>query len=64
LGDWLVEVDGQPFHPIRSFEDEAGQELERIHHMQTGQDLLQVFALMAFFFLCILVAKVETVILS
>ena len=30
LGDWLVEVDGQPFHPIRSFENKAGQELEII----------------------------------
>ncbi|KKL17581.1 hypothetical protein LCGC14_2484140, partial [marine sediment metagenome] len=28
LGDWLVEVDGYPFHPIRSFENKAGQELE------------------------------------
>ena len=28
LGDWLVEVAGQPFHPIRSFENKAGQELE------------------------------------
>lgn len=27
LGDWLVEVDGQPFHPICSFEDRAGQEV-------------------------------------
>lgn len=30
LGDWLVEIDGQPFHPIRSFENKAGQELEII----------------------------------
>jgi len=30
LGDWLVEVDGQPFHPIRSFEKKASQELEII----------------------------------
>ncbi|HUW19312.1 MAG TPA: S41 family peptidase [Sedimentisphaerales bacterium] len=30
LGDWLIEVDGQPFHPIRSFENKAGQELEII----------------------------------
>ncbi|MHA2062000.1 MAG: S41 family peptidase, partial [Candidatus Sifarchaeia archaeon] len=30
LGDWLVEVDGCPFHPIRSFENKAGQELEII----------------------------------
>ena len=28
LGDRLVEVDGRPFHPIRSFEDRAGRELE------------------------------------
>ena len=28
LGDWIVEVNGKPFHPIRSFEDENGQELE------------------------------------
>lgn len=30
LGDWLIEVDGRPFHPIRSFENKAGQELEII----------------------------------
>jgi len=30
LGDWLVEVNGQPFHPIRSFENKAGQEVEII----------------------------------
>lgn len=28
LGDRLVEVDGQPFHPVRSFENKARQELE------------------------------------
>ncbi|MHC4168937.1 MAG: S41 family peptidase, partial [Planctomycetota bacterium] len=28
LGDWLVEVNGQPFHPIRSFENKVGQEAE------------------------------------
>jgi len=28
LGDWIVEVDGQPFHPIRSFENKHGRELE------------------------------------
>ncbi|MHC4618330.1 MAG: S41 family peptidase [Planctomycetota bacterium] len=28
LGDWLVEVNGRAFHPIRSFENMAGQELE------------------------------------
>ncbi len=28
LGDWIVEVNGRPFHPIRSFEDEHGHELE------------------------------------
>jgi carboxyl-terminal processing protease len=27
LGDWLVEVNGHPFHPIRSFQNMAGQEL-------------------------------------
>jgi carboxyl-terminal processing protease len=27
LGDWLVEVDGQPFHPVLSFENKAGQEV-------------------------------------
>jgi len=27
LGDRLAEVDGRPFHPIRSFENKAGQEL-------------------------------------
>jgi carboxyl-terminal processing protease len=30
LGDRLVEVNGRPFHPIRSFENNAGQELEII----------------------------------
>ncbi|MHC4464174.1 MAG: S41 family peptidase, partial [Planctomycetota bacterium] len=30
LGDRLVEVNGQPFHPIRSFENKADQELEII----------------------------------
>lgn len=29
-GDWLVEADGQPFHPIRSFENKAGQEVKLI----------------------------------
>ena len=29
-GDWLVKVDGRPFHPIRSFENKAGQELEMV----------------------------------
>lgn len=28
LGDWLVAVDGEAFHPIRSFENKAGQEVE------------------------------------
>ncbi|UCF14319.1 MAG: PDZ domain-containing protein [Phycisphaerales bacterium] len=28
LGDWIVEVDGKPFHPVRSFEDKHGLELE------------------------------------
>ncbi|MCP4261429.1 MAG: PDZ domain-containing protein [Planctomycetes bacterium] len=28
LGDWIVEVNGRPFHPIRSFENEQGHELE------------------------------------
>ncbi len=28
LGDWIVEVNGRPFHPIRSFENEDGHELE------------------------------------
>jgi carboxyl-terminal processing protease len=27
LGDWIVEVNGKPFHPIRSFENEDGHEL-------------------------------------
>lgn len=30
FGDWLVEADGQPFHPIRSFFDKTGQEIELI----------------------------------
>jgi carboxyl-terminal processing protease len=30
LGDRLVEVDGRPFHRIRSFVDKAGQEVEMI----------------------------------
>lgn len=29
-GDWLVEADGQPFHPIRSFENKADQQVELI----------------------------------
>jgi len=37
LGDWLVEVDGQPFHPIRSFENKAGQELEIIIQRETAE---------------------------
>ena len=28
LGDWIVEVNGRSFHPIRSFENEHGHELE------------------------------------
>jgi carboxyl-terminal processing protease len=28
LGDWLVQVDGKPFHPIRSFDGQAGRTLE------------------------------------
>ena len=28
LGDWIVEVNGRPFHPVRSFENEHGHELE------------------------------------
>ncbi len=28
LGDWIVEVNGRPFHPIRSFQNKAGQEVE------------------------------------
>ncbi|MHC4648655.1 MAG: PDZ domain-containing protein, partial [Planctomycetota bacterium] len=27
-GDWIVEVDGRPFHPIVSFQNKAGQEVE------------------------------------
>ncbi|MHC4426479.1 MAG: S41 family peptidase [Planctomycetota bacterium] len=30
LGDWLVKLDGRPFHPIRSFQNMAGQELKLI----------------------------------
>lgn len=30
FGDWLVEADGQPFHPIRSFFNTTGQEIELI----------------------------------
>jgi carboxyl-terminal processing protease len=26
-GDWLVEVNGRPFHPVRSFENKAGREV-------------------------------------
>jgi carboxyl-terminal processing protease len=28
LGDWIVEVNGRPFHPIVSFQNKAGQEVE------------------------------------
>ena len=30
LGDWLVEVDDQPFHPIRSFENKADRKVELV----------------------------------
>jgi len=30
FGDWLVEADGQPFHPIRSFFNKTGKEIELI----------------------------------
>jgi carboxyl-terminal processing protease len=30
LGDWLAEVNGQQFHPVRSFENKAGQEVNII----------------------------------
>ena len=30
LGDWLVEADGRSFHPIRSFDNKAGQEVKLI----------------------------------
>ena len=30
LGDWLVEVDDRPFHPIRSFSGKAGQEVKLV----------------------------------
>ena len=30
FGDWLVEADGQPFHPIRSFVNKTGREIELI----------------------------------
>jgi len=30
FGDWLVEADGQPFHPIRSFFNKTDQEVELI----------------------------------
>jgi carboxyl-terminal processing protease len=36
LGDLLVEVDGRPFHPIRSFEGKAKQEVELA--LQRGPD--------------------------
>jgi carboxyl-terminal processing protease len=29
-GDWLVEADGRPFHPIRSFENKADQDVELV----------------------------------
>jgi len=29
-GDWLVEANGRPFHPFRSFENKAGQEVNII----------------------------------
>jgi len=28
LGDWIVEVNGRPFHPIKSFQNKDGQEVE------------------------------------
>ncbi len=45
LGDWLVEADGKPFHPIRSFEGKAGQEVKltvQKNPSETSRDLLKV----------------------
>ena len=43
LGDWIVDVDGRPFHPIRSFENKHGRELEvtiqRNHSASSRQKL-------------------------
>jgi carboxyl-terminal processing protease len=36
LGDLLVEVEGEPFHPIRSFEGKAGHEVKLV--LQRGPD--------------------------
>ncbi len=36
LGDRLLEMDGQPFHPIRSFEGKAGREVELV--LQRGPE--------------------------
>jgi carboxyl-terminal processing protease len=41
LGDWLVEVDGQAFHPVRSFENNAGQELEIVIQRGTAESTRQ-----------------------
>jgi carboxyl-terminal processing protease len=37
LGDWLVEANNQAFHPIRSFENKAGQEVDLI--IQRGSSI-------------------------
>lgn len=44
-GDWLVEVNGQPFHPVRSFENKSGQEVKIIIQRgssETTRHLLKV----------------------
>ena len=45
LGDWIVEVNGRPFHPIRSFENKHGQELEvtiQRDHLASSRQKLKV----------------------
>jgi carboxyl-terminal processing protease len=45
LGDWIVEVNGRPFHPIRSFENRHGQELEvtiQRNHLESSRQKLKV----------------------
>lgn len=45
LGDWIVEADGKPFHPIRSFEGKAGKQVRltvQNNPSETSRHLIKV----------------------
>jgi len=42
LGDWIVEVNGRPFHPIGSFQNKAGQEVELNHWIRRKENFLRL----------------------